>query len=125
MAQILDLDRDLCKIDPIFRFSQANVARSAINVLSFTKLITKNAKELEDKKDSKDNIKFMTRRPEFAQNYPSFILWSTRLNIFIQSYLYPSNFRFMTIAWIITTFLMTPENTFWFGYWGMLPMLSF
>mmetsp|Transcript_21580 Transcript_21580/g.33241 ORF Transcript_21580/g.33241 Transcript_21580/m.33241 type:complete len:403 (-) Transcript_21580:1545-2753(-) len=116
-----------------FRLRQQEDA-TTMKMVSMMK--TNNAREKKDLKKKMDKLekgakgKFDSNKAvkkaksDFSKYIPITILWLSRVFMFILSYMYHSEVSFVHVMWIILTFILPVNATFFFSILVMLPLLS-
>jgi len=51
-------------------------------------------------------------------------MWLCRINLFVLSYTYHSSLSFVNLIWVIVSFLVSSQNTFFISSFIMVPLLT-
>ena len=76
------------------------------------------------KYDSGRAKSFKKGRVNFNRYLPTIMMWVSRVCMFVLVYMYHTNNSFMNLSWIILSFIMQPEWTFFLSCWFMIPILT-
>ena len=63
-------------------------------------------------------------KKDFTKYLPVIILWGSRLNMFILSYMYHNELSFVNVLWVLASFVIPDQTFLLISSFVMIPILS-